>query len=289
MRRILWLALLAVMTFLTGITGAAPSRLASYQQPGADATDGANRAPAQTGERSSTKIWTGRYQEFEEFLRTSEIERTTTVSTGVLGIKRAYFKPGGLAGSAALRSIRPGRYDGFWESYKGDLAAYKLDRLLDLDMVPPTVERRYNGEMVSMQLWVQGTKMLSEVQKQNLRPPDPEPYSFQLRRQKVFQNLAGNIDPNQGNILFDPAWNVILVDFSRAFTNTQALPFEATSIDRLFIDRIKALNRETLRREIGDSVVEGGAVDAILARRDLIVKAFDRLAKLKGPSQVFLP
>jgi len=286
MRRILWLALLAVITV---IAGAAPPRLASYQQPGADATDGANRAPAQTGERSSTKIWTGRYQEFEEFLRTSEIERTTTVSTGVLGIKRAYFKPGGLAGSAALRSIRPGRYDGFWESYKGDLAAYKLDRLLDLDMVPPTVERRYNGEMVSMQLWVQGTKMLSEVQKQNLRPPDPEPYSFQLRRQKVFQNLAGNIDPNQGNILFDPAWNVILVDFSRAFTNTQALPFEATSIDRLFIDRIKALNRETLRREIGDSVVEGGAVDAILARRDLIVKAFDRLAKLKGPSQVFLP
>ena len=283
MRRILWLALLAVISVM------APSRLASYQQPGADATDGANRAPAQTGERSSTKIWTGRYQEFEEFLRTSEIERTTSVSTGVLGIKRAYFKPGGLAGSAALRSIRPGRYDGFWESYKGDLAAYKLDRLLDLGMVPPTVERRYNGEMVSMQLWVQGTKMLSEVQKQNLRPPDPEPYSFQLRRQKVFQNLAGNIDPNQGNILFDPAWNVILVDFSRAFTNTQALPFEATSIDRLFLDRIKALNREALRREIGDSVVEGGAVDAILARRDLIVKAFDRVAKLKGASQVFLP
>ena len=156
-------------------------------------------------------------------------------------------------------------------------------------MVPPTVERRYNGDMVSVQLWVQGTKMLSEVQKQNLRPPDPEPYSFQLRRQKVFQNLTGNIDPNQGNILFDPAWNVILVDFSRAFTNTQTLTFEATSIDRLFLDRIKALNRDMLRHEIGDLVVESGAVDALLARRDLIVKAFDRLAKLKGPSQVFLP
>jgi hypothetical protein len=279
LHRILWIALLAVSSV------AATSGLASHQQPG---TDAANQATARIGERSSTKVWVGRYQEFEEFLRTGEIERTAGVSTGVLGIKRAYFKPDGLAGSAALRRIRPGRYDGFWESYKGDVAAYKLDRLLELDMVPPTVERRYNGEMVSVQLWVQDTKMLSEVQKQSLRPLDLEPYNFQLRRQKVFQNLVGNIDPNQGNILFDPAWNVILIDFSRAFTNTRTLTFEATSIDRLFLDRIKALNRDTLRREIGDLVVESGGVDALLARRDDIVRAFDRLAKLKGASQVFL-
>jgi hypothetical protein len=280
MRRILWLALLAVVSV------AATSARASYQQTGADVTNGAT---ARIGEGSSSKIWVGRYQEFEEFLRTAEIERTTTASTGVLGIKRAYFKPQGLAGSAALRSIRPGRYDGFWESYKGDLAAYRIDRLLELDMVPPTVERRYNGEMVSVQLWIQDTKMLSEVQKQNLRPANLEPYNFQLRRQKVFHNLVGNIDPNQGNILFDPAWNVILIDFSRAFTNTQTLKFEATSIDRLFLDRIKALDRATLKREIDELVVESGAVDALLARRDSIVRAFDKLAKLKGASQVFLP
>ncbi len=279
MRRILWLALLAVIS-------AATSGLASYQQRAADA---GIRAPEQVAERSSSKIWVGRYKEFEDFLRTAEIERTTTVSTGVLGIKRAYFKPGGLAGSAALRSIRPGRYDGFWESYKGDLAAYRLDRLLELDMVPPTVERRYNGEMVSLQLWAQDMKMLSEIQKQNLRPSNLEPYSFQLRRQKVFQNLVGNPDPNQGNILFDPVWNVVLVDFSRAFTNTRTLIFEATSIDPSFLDRIKALNRDMLIREIGASVVEGGALDALLARRDDIVKAFEKRAQQRGASQVFVP
>src|SRR5204862_1985568 len=164
-----------------------------------------------------------------------EIERTTSVSTGVLGIKRAYFKPGGLAASAALRSIRPGRYDGFWESYRGDIAAYKLDRLLELDMVPPTVERRYNGETVSLQLWAQNMTMLKDVQQQKLKPVDLEAYNFQLRRQKVFHNLAGNPDPNQGNILIDPAWNVVLIDFSRAFTSIRTLKFEATSIDRVFL------------------------------------------------------
>lgn len=274
MRRILWVALLAVPCLCVN------SVLASFQQPA--------QATAQAAEPASSKIWVGRYQEFEEFLRTAEIERVANVSTGVLGIKRAYFKPGGLAASGALRSIRPGKYDGFLESYKGDIAAYKLDRLLELDMVPPTVERRYNGETVSLQLWSQNMKMLGQVQEQKLRPSDPEAYSFQLRRQKVFHNLVGNPDPNQGNILFDPLLNVVLVDFSRAFINSRTLKFPATTIDRAFLDRIKTLDRDTLRREIGE-FVEGGAVDALLIRRDDIVKAFEKLAKQKGASQVILP
>ena len=281
MRRILWVALLAVSSV------AATSVLGSSQQP---APGVAVPAAAQAAAPASSKIWVGRYGEFEDFLRTAEIERTTNVSTGVLGIKRAYFKPGGLAASGALRRIPPGKYDGFFESYKSEIAAYKLDRVLELNMVPPTVARTYNGENVSLQLWTQNMKMLKEVQEQKLRPSPAslESYNFQLRRQKVFQNLVGNIDPNQGNILFDPVWNVVLIDFSRAFTNTRVLKFEATTIDRPFLDRLKALDRDTLRREISD-FVEAGAVDAILLRRDDILKAFDKLAKQMGEAQVFLP
>jgi len=277
MRRDLWLALLAVGSI------SMPSGMAALQPLSQVAS--ASRA-VQATEPTGSKVWVGQYEVFEEFLGTAEIERTTNVSTGVLGIKRAYFKPGGLAVSAALRNTRPGKYSGFWESYKGDIAAYKLDRLLQLDMVPPTVERRYDAEMVSVQLWTD-TRMLKEIQAQKLRPSNLEPYNFQIRRQKVFQNLVGNPDPNQGNILFDRVWNVVLIDFSRAFTNTQKLPFEATSIDPEFFDRIKALDRETVRRAIGD-FVEPAAVDALLGRRDDMVKAFENLARQKGAGQVFL-
>ena len=279
MRRILWLALFGVSCL------SATSALVSFQQPAPAATA---PAVAQAKKPSSSKIWVSRHAEFEEFLRTAEIERETTVSVGVLGIKRVYFKPGGLAASAALRSIRPAKYNGFWESYKSEIAVYRLDRLLELDMVPPTVERRHGGETVSLQLWSENMRMLGEVQKQKLSPPDVDAYNFQLRRQKVFQNLVGNLDPNQGNILFDPVWNVVLIDFSRALTNSRALKFEATAIDRPFLDRIKALNRDALRREMGD-FVEPGAVDALLARRDEIVKTFEKLAKEKGAGQVLLP
>ena len=285
MRRVLWLALFAISC--TSAISVRASLQPSAQQP---AQAGATPAAAPAAAPSSSKIWVGRYKEFEDFLRTAEIDRTTNVSTGVLGIKRAYFKPGGLAVSGALRRIPPGKYDGFFESYKSEVAAYKLDRVLELDMVPPTVARTYNGESVSLQLWTQNVKMLKEVQEQKLRPSPAnlESYNFQLRRQKVFQDLVGNIDPNQGNILFDPIWNVVLIDFSRAFTNTRVLKFEATTIDRPFLDRLKALDRDTIRREISD-VVEGGAVDAILIRRDDIVKAFEKLAKQKGDAQVFVP
>jgi hypothetical protein len=130
--------------------------------------------------------------------------------------------------------------------------------------------------------------MLKEIQAQSLRPTNLESYNFQIRRQKVFQNLVGNPDPNQGNILFDPAWNMILIDFSRAFTNTRKLPFPPTAIDQEFLDRIKALDRNTVSGAIGE-FVEPAAVGALLGRRDDIVKAFEKLAKQKGAGQVILP
>ena len=159
-----------------------------------------------------------------------------------------------------MRNLRPGRYDGFFESYKSEIAAYKLDRLLELDMVPPTVEVRYNGELASLQLWVHDTKMLKQVNEKKLRAPDPEKWNYQLHRTYLFDDLVGNIDENQGNLLFDPQWNFIKIDCSRCFTDMLVQPFEIgkklTQIDRPFFDRIKALDKATVKGEIGD-LLEG--------------------------------
>jgi hypothetical protein len=67
------------------------------------------------------------------------------------------------------------------------------------------------------------------------------------------------------------------------------MPFtkQMTRIDREFYERLKALDEETLMRELKPWVLSGGSVRDILKRRDKIVEQFDRLAREKGEAAVF--
>ena len=254
-------------------------------------TQDAAPPPAAGSEAPSSKIWIGRYAEFEEFLRSAPIERYTNTPVGVLAPRHGYFAPGGLAKGAAVKKIAPGRQDGFFESYKSEIAAYKLDRILELDMVPPTVERKIDKEVVSVQLWIEDTRMLKDVQAQKLQDPNTDRWNKQLHRVYVFDDLVGNIDENAGNLLFDRAWNFIKIDHSRAFTDTAGLPFDVKErikqIDRPFFDRIKALDQAVVKREISN-LLEAGAMSALFRRRDTVVKQFEDLAKKNGEAQVFV-
>ena len=242
---------------------------------------------APSAERAAgTRVWIGRYAEYEEYLRTARIERQEGIAIGVTGPRRAFFASPGLAASAIVKDLPPGKRTGFFESYKSEIAAYKLDRLLQLDMVPPTVERRVGSNLVAVQLWIENTRMLKEVQARNLHAPDPQAWNRQLRRFQVFDNLVGNIDSNAGNLLFDPEWSFVKVDHSRAFTNTRNLLFKVARIDRPFYERIKALTAQDLRREIGD-LLENEALPALLNRRDAIVKTFEDSARKNGAAAVF--
>ncbi len=248
--------------------------------------------PAALEQPAGSKVWIGRYGEFEEFLRTAQIERTQATPVGVTSPRHAFFAPGGLANGAAIKRLPPGRIDGFFESYKSEIAAYKLDRLLQLDMVPPTIERRLNGEPVSVQLWVENTRMWKEIKDTSERSPDFAEWTRQLPRVQVFDDLVGNIDENAGNLLIDRQWNLIKIDHSRAFTGTPTLPFpieRIRQIDQPFFDRIKALDRETVKRELGHLLTDNAALPGFFSRRDSIVRGFEQLAKRLGPDKVFEP
>ena len=130
--------------------------------------------------------------------------------------------------------------------------------------------------------------MLKDVQAQKLHAPDAGTWNRQLHRVQVFDDLVANIDANAGNLLFDPAWNFIKVDHSRCFTPTPKLPFKLTRIDQPFYDRVKGLNMEDLRRELGD-LLDNRALLSLVGRRDEIVKTFEELAKKRGAAVVFEP
>jgi hypothetical protein len=237
------------------------------------------------------RVWVDHVAEIEQYLKSAEIVGMEEIGVGVTKPRRATLAPGGPVEKIAWKAIRPGRYSGFWESYKSEIAAYELDRILELNMVPPTVERRYENQQASAMLWIDGAVMLGDVLKKGLKDPNLHRWNQNLHRAQVFDDLSGNIDPNQGNWLFDTAWNYYKIDCSRCFTDTLKMPHDVKKtikrIDRPFFERLKALDRDTVRRAIGELLTENNALPALFNRRDAIVKAFEELAKQNGEAAVF--
>src|SRR5262245_57391332 len=79
----------------------------------------------------STKVWLTARQNFEDYLRVGEIVGMKEVPVGITKPMRCQFAPGGPIAEMAWKPIRPGRYNGFYESYKNEIAAYELDKLLE--------------------------------------------------------------------------------------------------------------------------------------------------------------
>jgi hypothetical protein len=254
----------------------------------ASGTAAAEAAPAaaRLADPIGSKIWLGHYAEYEDYLRTAAIQKVGDIPVGVTKPKRAFFEPGGLAGSAALKYLPSGMKSGYWEAYKSEIAAYKLDRILGLDMVPPTIERRVGSDLASLQLWVENTRLLKDVDQKKC--PRPMSWAKQVCRQRTFDNLIANIDRNAGNLLVDQDWNLILIDHSRAFaSNTMPFVKDMTRIDREFYDKLKALDLDTLERELKPWVLTTGTLKDLLKRRDKIVAHFDELARRKTEAEVF--
>ena len=95
----------------------------------------------------SAKTWLGQEAEIEAFLRAAEVDRLEPIGIGVTSPDWMYLAPGGLVERGVWKNLKPGIYGGFYESYKAEIAAYALDRLLGLQMVPPKVEKRVEGDL----------------------------------------------------------------------------------------------------------------------------------------------
>jgi len=274
-------ALLVAATWLAALPLAAQA-----PAPPAPSEAAAATVTAPVAEQVGAKIWVGRHAVFEEYLRTARIERVERVPIGVTKPERGFFAPGGLAASAAVKHLPMGQRSGFWEAYKSEIAAYQVDRLLGLDMVPVTVERRVGSDLASVQLWAEGCKHVKDVDQSAC--PKPIEWAKQVCRQKVFDNLIANIDRNAGNLLVDGEWNLVLIDHSRAFAQDR-MPFEKemTRVDRAFFERLKALDEASVMKQVRPWVLGDGTARAILKRRDKIVARLEKLARERGEAVVF--
>ena len=103
----------------------------------------------------------------------------------------------------------------------------------------------------------------------------------------MFDNLIGNPVRNPGNMLHDVAWNLILLDHSRAFRPGADLPNRLSRIDADLWDKVQALTRTQLDARLGPWLDEN-EIAAIIDRRERMKAEIDRLLAERGAGAVFL-
>jgi hypothetical protein len=227
-------------------------------------------------------VWQGHAAEIEAFLKTAKIEKVQDLPIGVTRPRRAYLEPGGMAKSFAWKPLQPGMQSGYFESYKSEVAAYELDKLLGLNMVPVVVERTVKNDLGAAVLWLDGVRSWETV----LPLPKPPSWGRELARMKMFDDLISNSDRNKGNLLVDGDWHLYLIDHSRAFVTDMKLPQELQTIDRALWQKMLALDEPMLARTLGPwlDVRQRGAM---LRRRDAMKKKIDALVVKHGQSIFF--
>jgi hypothetical protein len=173
----------------------------------------------------------------------------------------------------------------FRDSWTFNVAGYKLDRLLGLHMVPVSVSRRYRSKPSAFTWWVDDVAMdEGDRLKNKTPPPDSVSWNQQMQMVRLFDQLIYNVDRNMGNLLITKDWRVWAIDHTRAFRTHDELkaPNNVTRCDREVFQRLKDLNSDTLKRELG-RYLDTWQIRALLARRDAIVKRIESL----GPSGLF--
>jgi hypothetical protein len=246
----------------------------------------ASRAAAQEAEVPRMKA-----EEIEAFLREAKVLSVKTLNVGVTGTQRLTLGSGVIVHDAHVQSIdesKPkfetamGTELNFRDSYKFNVAAYRLDRMLSLNMTPPSIERRWAGKSTAFTWWIPDAMMEGERKKKHLEPPDQNSFNNQMYVVRVFDQLLFNTDRNLQNLLITPDWKLWMIDHTRCFRLRKdlAAPKNLVKCDRTMLAKMRELTKENLTKEVGD-LLRGNEIDGILARRDKIVAFFDdRIAKL---------
>ena len=97
-------------------------------------------------EADSAKIWAGHAKEFEELLENAEVVAVKDLGSGANNPKRVTLQQGERTLRGLWNPITRGPKEWAWESYETEVAAYQIDRMLGLYMVPPTVVKEIDGQ-----------------------------------------------------------------------------------------------------------------------------------------------
>jgi hypothetical protein len=247
--------------------------------------------PAHPARAQEGSLWPDR-EEIEGFLKKAEITGRQEIGTGVTKPEKVTLERDGIVRHACFKRIDVKQQD----SWRSEIAAYELDKLLGLGMVPPTVERSIGGRKGCLQLWVTGTTM--EAFEGTV--PDLEGWRDQVSVMWLFDDLIANCDRHLNNAIVSPEGRLILIDNSKTFrcdehlrndlnsrgTGTQArfwgVEFDEdrqrypTHYPPDLIERLRSVSDKEIKKAI-KRYVWGWRASLVVKRRELILERVDSM------------
>ena len=181
------------------------------------------------------------------------------------------------------------------DCYKYLIAAYELDKLLDLNLVPPVVEREIEGRKGSLQIVIEGSLREAERRRRNIKPPDPKSFENTMEELNVFENLiyssalceVGGDDLSDILIMHREDWKVWRVDISQAFApSPQLIPgCEITGCSKKLYQHLIKLEDKVIKAKL-KQYLNDEEMSMLLKRKKLIIEKIKKLIAEKGEESV---
>ncbi len=242
--------------------------------------------------------------QWEQFLETAEIIRSEEIGEGVTRPFRLYLKKGDVEWSACWKNPR-GIQGGFLEGWQYEIAAYRLDKLIGLNMVPPAVERKFDGKDGALVYWATSEHSLLKVEEEKIEIPKWafDPMNDRKYITRAWDCLIANEDRTQQNVLYTKDWRTILIDHSRAFRykkpfterlmfgrnglkiSADGRPYLIRRLPRWFVDKVKGLDTKSIKQAVG-SYLSDKEINAIIKRKSLLLTEIDAMIKESGEDNV---
>ncbi|HAR36297.1 MAG TPA: hypothetical protein DCR87_05225 [Acidobacteria bacterium] len=243
-------------------------------------------------------------EDLEDFLLTAKIVGFKDLGKGITQPLKINLRRGKTERKAVWKNCS-GVINGYFEGWQYEIAAYRLDKLLGLNMIPPTVERRFQGQRGSLQLWVEHKYDLLEIVDHSIPLPKEGLEAVNLERMqylaRAFDSLIANEDRSLQNTLLTEDWRTILIDHSRSFRSdahftrnliyglrplrTESGPLPFKRLPRTFVDKLRSLSFDSIKVTVG-SYLTTREIRSILARRDLMIKEIEEMIVLYGEGEV---
>jgi hypothetical protein len=238
-------------------------------------------------------------EQMADFLAKAAIVKEKTTSDGVTRPIRATLSDGVLTHDAQFQIVdeakalfeagKASEVD-FKDTYRFNIAGYRLAQMVGLQNVPMSVERRYKNKNAAVTWWIDDV-MFDDSGRQKLQDkfgPDPERTAKQMHIMHVWDELIQNRDRNKGNIVWTKDWTLWMIDHTRAFRSGESLlrPNELIRVERTFFEKMKQLTEASVS-ETMKGVLTRGEIRSMLKRRDALVKHFEKQIAERSEVAVF--